>query len=562
MEQATLSTQGVPVRRLILTGYTNADRRKAVVPIGASVTQKGITYPPDELVVQTLKHQFGDDLTLTPECQKWFDNVIAWRHRMLALQKGESEKGLTIPWADKLKDYQVTMVQYGREAKCFINADDRGLGKTLEALSVAEEVGAKTILVVAPGYLKLGWKRELQKWANRSAHVARGERSAREKVVAGFKLDAVRERSYLIVNYEMLRPNKNAGGYPELLTYPWDMVIYDEAHRLKGRQSQWTEGAKKLAKVPYKQFLTGNPIDASPDDIWQLLNLIDPMKFSSYWSFIEYFCNIVDNFFGKEIAGVNTARMAQLQYALQPYVLRRLKADVAPYLPDRLHHPIHVELEGSQKTFYTRLEKQMVIELENGDLELVPQLTAKQLRLQQAVANPAILGGKDDSVVERTCMDILVDVMNGADKCIVGTWFVPAADRLEEKIGKQYKVFRVRSEQKDVVRDSVVEAFKACKEKCVLVGTIRTMGEGLNIDECDYTIMCDKAWTPLPNEQFMDRTHRIDSTRPKHYFHIIVDGTVSEDKEEVLERRMADRDEIWAMREVAQKMIARVHRNS
>src|SRR5699024_6092728 len=89
MGQATLSTQGVPVRRLILTGYTNSDRRKAVVPIGASVTQKGITYPPDELVVQTLLHQFGDDLKLTPECQKWFDNVITWRHRMLALQKGE-----------------------------------------------------------------------------------------------------------------------------------------------------------------------------------------------------------------------------------------------------------------------------------------------------------------------------------------------------------------------------------------------------------------------------------------------------------------------------------------
>src|SRR5690606_4030257 len=127
-----------------------------------------------------------------------------------------------------------------------------------------------------------------------------------------------------------------------------------------------------------------------------------------------------------EIAGVNSARMAQLQYSIQPYLLRRLKKDVAPELPDKIHRTIEVELEGKQRTFYTRMEKQMIIELANGDLELIDAVVAKQLRLQQGIANPAILGGEDDSIVERTCLDLLEDILDGDDKAVVGTWFVPA----------------------------------------------------------------------------------------------------------------------------------------
>lgn len=565
MAKAVLDVSGIPVRRLQLQAAAS-DRRKASLPLGASALKGGKwTYPPDEVVVQVLQHQFGEDLELSELCQDWFDARIKWRHALTELQL-EDDAHVAVQWNDRLHSYQRVMIQYGTHARRFINGDDRGLGKTLEALSVAETLGCHRILVVCPGYLKLGWARELHTWASRQAYVARGDRPQRTKTLQeAFKLDETNEIAYLVVNYEMLREKVSVGGYPELLTYPWDMVIFDEAHRLKGRGSQWVKGIQRICSHgPAIQMLTGNPIDKSPEDIWQLLNFIDPVKFSSYWAFVEYYCNIVDAFFGKEIQGVNPQRMAQLQYTLQPYVLRRTKDEVAEKfgitLASKNVHDIYVELEGTQKAFYHRLEKQMVIELENGDLELVPQLTAKHLRLQQAIANPAILGGKDCSVVEDTCLQILSDVMSGYDKCIVATWFVPAADRMQARIEalQKYKVFRIRSDLKDVVRDEVVQAFKACKELAVLVGTIQTMGEGLNIDECDVEILCDQAWTPTPNEQFMDRIHRVTSTRPKHYYRIIVTDTVSEDKASIVAERAEARDEIWSMRQVALKMIARV----
>ena len=119
-------------------------------------------------------------------------------------------------------------------------------------------------------------------------------------------------------------------------------------------------------------------------------------------------------------------------------------------------------------------------------------------------------------------------------------------------------MFRVSSADKEDKRDQTVEAFKKCKKPAVLIGTIRVMAEGLNIDECDHVIFADKAWTPLPNEQFEDRIHRMTSTREKHYYHLIVEGTTSEDREEVLERRVDTRDEIMSMRAVTERML---HRN-
>ena len=145
---------------------------------------------------------------------------------------------------------------------------------------------------------------------------------------------------------------------------------------------------------------------------------------------------------------------------------------------------------------------------------------------------------------------------------IVGTHFVEAANRLEALLGKQYKVFRVKAELKDYQRDNVVESFKLCEEKAVLVGTIRTMSEGLNIDECDHIVFCDKSWSPLDNEQFADRIHRITSTRIKNYYSIVVKGTVSEIKEQVLEDKTQARDEILSMKAVAAVLLKNSKSNS
>ena len=564
MGQAILAAQGDPVRRLILHG-SPADRRKATLPLG-SAPQKGgqkWSFPPDELVVLQLEHSFGGDLKLDSAAENWYREALAFREETRNRTQPEFQPKMP-GHMDKyrklwlqLHPYQKQMVNYLYFAQRAICGDDRGLGKTITSLAATRAVGAKKVLVVAPNYLKGTWRREIADKLSEDAVIASGERKNRASTIAQFAGSSSR---FLVVNYEMLRPKVQSGGYPELASLPWDCIIFDEAHRLSGRGTQWIEGIRKFSAVPYQWFLTGNPIDASPENVWQLLNLIDPKKFSSFWAFVEYFCLLEDNFFGKEITGVNPRRMAEFQYALQPYLLHRKKKDVAPHLPNKVWHDIYLEMNPSQKRFYKNLEQHMLIELANGDLELVEVLTAKHLRLQQAIANPAIIGGTNSSCIEDAVQDLAIDIFSsGAQKLIVGTWFVPAADRLEDKLSKNYRVFRVKAEQKNDQRDATIEAFKACKEKAVLVGTIRTMSEGLNIDECDHMIFADKAWTPLPNEQFADRIHRITSTREKHYYSLIVEDSTSADRESVLKNRIEARDEILSMKAVSARMVSRVY---
>src|SRR5690606_7164248 len=100
--------------------------------------------------------------------------------------------------------------------------------------------------------------------------------------------------------------------------------------------------------------------------------------------------------------------------------------------------------------------------------------------------------------------------------------------------------------------------FKESKEPCVLIGGIRAMSEGLNIDECDDMIFADKSWVLLDNEQFEDRIHRMTSTRQKNYYHIVVRDSISMDREGVLQDKTELIDEVLSMREVAKRMLERV----
>lgn len=549
MAKATLEllkykTKPYNPRRLILH-CAREDNRKATAALGCEATKAGFTYPCDEVVVLVLKHLFGDDLCMTDDCNEWFEQQQAVAKHRCEMAVAENGNIQNLPYEDKLKKYQRPCIAWGVDVHKGIIADDRGLGKTLEAISIALESKATRVLIVAPGYLKRGWEREIRNWTNASYSVIVGERAEREQLLG---LSKLRNTQFTIINYEMLRTEKSKGGYPELHEQEWDLVFFDEGHRLCNRNNQWTIGAKAL-KAKGMFILTGNPIANKPDDLWSILNLLNPTKFTSYWKFVEYYCNVVDGFFGQEIVGVNHNHLAQLQFTLQPLMMRRLKSDVAPYLPQKIDHRIEVDLEGKQKTFYKRIEKQMVIELENGDIDVIDTVVAKNLRMQQAISNPAILGGVDKSVVEDTALELIGDLL-GSDqkKVIVGLWFRTALDLFVQKLDKlKIQHYIIHGEVKADARDTIVQEFKSNPNPCVLVGTIRAMSEGINVDECDNIIFMDKSYRPLDNDQFKDRIHRITSTRPKNYYHIVVRDSISEDREDILQQKQDMQDEVMSM---------------
>jgi SNF2 family DNA or RNA helicase len=528
----------------------------AARPIGASAVKGGFfTYPPDELVILTLRHYLGDDLELSPACQTWFDERQARSAKLIELAQAEDGK-VNLPYGDVLKPYQRAGIAFCKAAKMCIVGDDRGLGKTLEALSVCEDIGLEKVLVVSPGYLKRSWQREIQNplWGIKTpVTIAMGERKDRTAIIEHYLSKGT---GYLVVNYEMIREKVQSGGYPVLIAQKWDAVIFDEGHRLKGRDSQWVASAKKLL-TERLLILTGNAIANSPEDVWQLLNILDPKKFASYWAFVEYFCNVLDNFFGKEIAGVRKEHLAQLQFTLQPYLIRRMKAEVAPYLPKKIHRVIEVELEGKQKTFYRTAEKKMLLQLEAGGYEIIDTIVTLNVRLQQSLANPSMLGGPDESVVEKTVIELAGDIIEGKERVIIGMWYRDAIKLILPKLQKIATVYVITGDIAGDKRDAIVESFKHSEKPGILLGTIKAMSEGINADECDNIIYADKSYVPLDNEQLEDRIHRMTSTRVKNYYHIVVADTISQDREAILKSKTEMIDEILSMKAVTKKLMER-----
>jgi non-specific serine/threonine protein kinase len=515
--------------RIQLSELSREHRKRARTIYGATPNKQGLSFPLEPLVLRYLKELFP-----LVEIGLVLEDVLYLTQEQVA-KSVQVKKHLEDATILSLKKNQYRALRFFDHFKRIILADDRGLGKTRTALESMVHVNASKVLVVVPGYLKPNWYREMQKWIpERKFFIITGEKEQRQKQLHA----AMQEKEcFIVINYEMLQSRNDVRRFPILFSIKWDGVIFDEAHRLKNPQANLVDGAKKL-KFAKCIMSTGTPISGSPEHIWQLLNILYPKRFTSYWAFVEYFCNVFESFFCKEIKGVNKAHLQELQWILQPIMIRSEKYG----LPEKIRHTVYIELDKSHKVAYRRAKKFRIAK-EDGFEEVIESKLERIIRFQQIVANPAILGGKDYSCIESTVIELIRDI---GEKTIVGTVFIKAAHLLREKLKNAgFETFLVTGGTKD--RDSVVEAFKKSK-KGVLVGNIQAMAEGLSIDECDYIIFSDRTWMPHVNQQFEDRIHRMTSTRSKHYYDLLVPRTISElkynallEKEECMEDVLNDK---------------------
>lgn len=494
--------------RFLCTNYSGEEKKKLKHLLGASESASGISFPLEFLVLMHLRKFF--EATFSEDVKKFFEKG----ELKIQLAGAIKQNQLSLKFED-VYEHQKQSIEFAVTFKRVLIADEQGLGKTVTAIKTCEYINSKRVLVVCPGYLKPNWWREVKKFTNKEVIFADGDRKVRTQQIAT-------NATYLIVNYEMLRIDKARGGYPELWSNKWDVVIFDEAHRLKNKDSLYVKGAKKL-QMEYCLMLSGTPISGAPQHLWQLLNILNSTQFPSLWSFIEYFCEVVDGFFAKEIVGLKQNKIKELQYILQPLMIRHLKEG----LPEKIHKDIYILLTGKHLKAYKDATK-FLIQKSTGDYIIESKLE-QIIRLQQILANPAVVDGEDVSCINDTILEMLAD-MEG--RVIIGTVFVKAAQLLVEKLkSTKRKVFLITGETKN--RDFYVEEFKRI-EGSILVGNIAAMAEGLNIDECDTMIFADETWSPHLNEQFENRIHRITSTRCKAYYHLLVDKTISSLKHETL----------------------------
>lgn len=453
-----------------------------------------------------------------------YDAIINKEKETSEMQDIAHSKDIRIshPLANKLRDYQRTGVAFLTKSPKAILGDDMGLGKTITAMIASDELGCKKTLVIAPNTLKRNWAKEYEKWGilpEEKITVVAGDSSTRKQLISDFNTGA------LIINYDNVRPSESRDtNLDDLLKKEWDAVIIDEAHKIKHYNSQQTIGVKQLAHSAKKAcyVLTGTP-PGEIDFIWNLLNAIRPDLYPDRWKFIREYGSVIKELIPtkkglQEVTKINPRPTSPKRFkeeVLDPLMIRRLKSDKLPELPEKQYREVWVDMEPAQAKIYEDMLKQEFAQLSEEKSISAMTVLSKLNRLRQIAVSPDIMGEEitdiDRAIKRSNKIQAMLDIINGIDgKVIVFSQYERAISLACAALDKE-KISYVRytGKENEKVRDQSVDRFMNNPDTKVMLMTTAAGGVGLTLTAAADAIFLDKMWNPEDNNQAEDRIHRL-----------------------------------------------------
>jgi len=218
-------------------------------------------------------------------------------------------------------------------------ADEMGLGKTIQAIAACELLRQtkhiKRVLVVATASLKAEWEEQIAKFSNLKTTIVQGSRKDRLKLYQ-------QPAFFYLTNYEQILYD---GADIQRLVIP-DVIILDEAQRIKNWQTKTATAVKKLSS-PYAFVLTGTPLENRIDDIYSVVQFLNPHLFGSLFQFNrQFYC------FDEKGRPASYKNLDELHRKLKSILLRRKKSDVEDQLPERTVNNYFVGMDNEQAGRY------------------------------------------------------------------------------------------------------------------------------------------------------------------------------------------------------------------
>lgn len=399
--------------------------------------------------------------------------------------------------------------------------DDPGLGKTRQALLAAEG----HTLVVAPAMLMGVWAEEASKWAP--------------------------DLDWYSVPYSSLCTTKKGpkGGNVALpvprseLTGHWDTIIFDEAHYLKGRNTNWTKAALKL-KADRIWQLSGTPLPNWAQEAFIPAQLLHPgdRDFTSYWRWAGNWFNIWEPHWGGRKVGKLRANRTWEQFHEANFgdmFLQRCWDALEHDLPPLRRQTIKVQMTSSQKRFYTDLKKRYVAEIEGTGEQVVAwnsgSLATNLVKASTGISVINSAAGRGSSGKFQVTEGLL-ESWSGHPSVVVCHFRETARQvaSICRRVGREPLI--ATGEIAPAKRFDIARRFQA-GEADVLVATIESIAEGLTITRANRMLFVEKSYRPSRNQQMEKRIWRIGQTSPCLVVDLVTEGTVDEKIRTVLEKK-------------------------
>ncbi|KAL1917321.1 uncharacterized protein VTP21DRAFT_4977 [Calcarisporiella thermophila] len=437
-----------------------------------------------------------------------------------------------------------------------ILADEMGLGKTVQSVTFLNEIYHQykvtgPFIIVAPLSTVPHWERAFDTWTDLNVVTYRGNETSRNLIVEteffyrnaeGAIVPGLYKFDVLITTYEMVMP-----GAAQLKPIHWQVAIFDEAHRLKSKTSKVSEMLKQY-RIAHKVLLTGTPLQNSTEELWALLNFMEPERFRD------------ERMFMQEYGSVKTsAEVSRLQELLKPLMLRRFKEDVEKTIPVKEETIIEVELTSAQKRWYRAILEKNFSFLKKGPKgsSSGPTLTNIMMELRKVCIHPYLIQGAEERINEENnantpeeqfkCLinasgklvlldKLLKKLKEGGHKVLIFSQFTSCLDILADYLrGRNYNHERIDGSIRGEQRQEAIDRFstRPLEESFVFLLCTRAGGVGINLTAADTVVIFDSDWNPQNDLQAQARCHRIGQTKRVQIYRLICRNTY--------EREMFDR---------------------
>ncbi|UOF92939.1 DEAD/DEAH box helicase [Fodinisporobacter ferrooxydans] len=408
-----------------------------------------------------------------------------------------------------------------------ILADEVGLGKTIEAGMIIKEYMirglVKKVLILVPASLVSQWTRELNQKFQIPAYAQKKEWAwtAYDCIVASIDTTKRDPHRQIVLDQE------------------WDMVIVDEAHKLKNNKTQNWQMVNQLRKK-YLLLLTATPVQNDLKELYNLITLLKPGQLGN----IEHF---MDNYVEEKRLPKNST---ELKSVIDEVMIRNKRSEGNIQFTKRIVTSIPVELSPEERNLYDAVSafvkdeynkrkefKLNVLPLMILQREICSSPYAAAVTLESMLKDPDTHPDVKMQLQEmyhlieripqytkvQKVMELIRDI---DDKVIIFTEYRASQDFLMYMLKKQgIMCVPFRGGFKRGKKDWMRELFE--KKARVLIAT-EAGGEGINLQFCNQIINFDLPWNPMRLEQRIGRVHRLGQTRDVHIYNLSTKDTIEE----------------------------------
>lgn len=437
-----------------------------------------------------------------------------------------------VPYGKELFDFQKASLEYALSRNTSLIADQPGLGKTPMAITYANEIGAKRVLVICPAALRHQWARRIREWSTiEGKYIVYPVLNARNGIHPAAE--------WTVISYALAR---NPALVAAISKLNYDLCVIDESHYLKDGEAgqtkaiygqadgkyHWKRGQEPLPSIvsrcAHVLCLSGTPIVNRPLEAYTTSRALcwDSIDYLSLERFRERFNpqKQVMMSGGKRFTDEKIGRVKELGNRMRGmYMARHAKRDVMTQLKMPKYEVVQMEETGEIKAAL-KSESLLGIDVEalqtTNDYQVLGHIATVRKEMGVAIASQAA-----DYV--QLCLD------GGEDKIVVFGHHIEVLDVLQAKLHR-YGVLRIDGSTSPKRRQEYVDIFIRDPHMKVMLGNLQSMGTGVDglQEVATHCVLVEPSWTPGENQQAVDRLDRGGQQGHVQADFIVAPGSIAE----------------------------------